>query len=212
MKRDDRELIILSKRGDMKAQLELWKKWEPFTAKQYNKAREVFIKAGSSLEDYMQDAYFAFLKALEGYDVEKAKELGLTSFSAYYYWFLKKMQSVTELSLSKMTVISQTDLSREDSDEYAEDAEASLWNKATSYDVTEDYKKEQAKEVVETYLEQEKNPVYKEIFLLLLEGKKINTIVHLLNEEYSYPRVKNMSKDIFNKVRVIADKVMFEPI
>lgn len=212
MKRDDRELIILSKRGDMKAQLELWKKWEPFTAKQYNKAREVFIKAGSSLEDYMQDAYFAFLKALEGYDVGKAKELGLTSFSAYYYWYLKKMQSVTELSLSKMNVISQSDLSREDSDEYAEDAEASLWNKAISYDITEDYKKEQAKEIVETYLEQEKNPVYKEIFFLLLEGKKINTIVHILNDEYSYPRVKNMSKDIFNKVKVIADKVMFEPI
>lgn len=214
--REDLELIALSKNGDKEAQMELWNKWENFTKKQFAKSRETFLNSGSSLEDYMQDAFFAFRTAIEKYDLDRAKESGSSHFSTVYYFYLLKMKVATEKELSRFggPFIPETSFQGEDKDgtDYAKEASDNPWNKAITRDIKEEFKRVQAEEVAKAYLEQEKDSTAREVFMLILEGKKSPAIAEALGADYTKIQVRNLIKSIYRRVSKVAEKVMFEPI
>lgn len=213
--RDDLELISLSKEKDVKAQVELWKKWETFTRKQYMKSKEVFDKEGLTIDDYMQEAYFMFLSAVDGFDISKAKERGISSFSTYYYFYLLKLKTDTERKLSKLgPIATQSEFVCEDKDStlYSEDAYCSAWNRAVSCDISDDFRREQAREIIDAYLSEEEDEVSKIIIQLLLEENTMASILRALNGEYSRVRLKRKVDNIYKKIRKIADRIAFETI
>ena len=213
--REDRELIALSKLGDMKAQLELWEKWEPFTKKHFFQAREAFVNSGVTLEDYMQDAYIAFVTAIQKYDLVKAEAKGSVNFSTYYYWYLMKLKNAADDYLNKWgSTKLWSDYLSDDQDPqvFHDDAINNEWNRATMKDIKDDFKKAQAVEILNTYFEEEDNPLFKQIVHFLLMGKNPGNIVHLLDDQYTYGAVRKMIDEIYVKIRTIANRVVFEPI
>lgn len=208
--RDDLELIRLSKSGDMKAQYELWKKWEPFTAKRFYQDAELFTRTGVAFEDFMQNAYLAFVMAVEKFNLEKAEESGTTNFSTFYYWYLKKLKNASEgYEYRYGEVAYASEFKRED---YKEDSNPNEWNRSTTGEIETDFKQAQAVEVIETFFEEEESSVLKNILTLMLQGLRTKAISDLLGDEFDIKAVAKMVWQVKKKLRVIGERVMFEPI
>lgn len=212
--REDWDLIALSKQGNVAAQLELWKKWEPFTQKHFYMSQELFENTGVFIEDYMQSAFVSFMNAVQHYDLEKAKAKGSKNFSTVYYWFLLKLknEALTQVDRYGTVIMNSSFTPYDEEDTTKTDAVDNSWNRAITKDIKDEFKKKQAIEVIDTYLEEENNPIYRKVIHFLLMGKGLKTIEHLLDDEYSYKDVKTMVSEIHKKVQNIAQRVAFEPI
>ena len=212
--RDDLELIRLSKSGDMKAQYELWKKWEPFTAKRFYQDAELFTRTGVAFEDFMQNAYLAFVMAVEKFDLEKAETTGTTNFSTFYYWYLKKLKNASEgYEYRYGDVALESEVHYQGGKQpHKEDAVVDPWNKAIARDITTDFKQIQAVEVIETFFEEEESSVLKNILTLMLQGLRTKAISDLLGDEFDIKAVAKMVWQVKKKLRVIGERVMLEPI
>lgn len=210
--REDLELIKLSKEGDMEAQYELWKKWEPFTAKRFYQDKELFLRTGVTFEDFMQNAYLAFVSAVDKFNLEKTE---VSNFSTFYYWYLKKLKNASEGYEYKYGEVAyESDIHTRGTydNPHKEDAVCDSWNKAIARDITTDFKQVQAVEVIETFYEEEENPVVRNVLTLMLQGKRAKAITDLLGEEFDIKAVGKMVWEIKKKLRVIGERVMFEPI
>lgn len=214
--REDRELVALSKLGDMKAQLELWNKWYPFTQKHFFQSREVFVNSGMSLEDYTQEAYLAFATAVQKYDLEKAISKGCVNFSTYYYWYLKKLRNSANRYLDKWgdTNLWSDYLSGDKSlKDYHDDANPNDWNRAVMRDIKDDFKKVQAEEILSEFFKEETDVDLKRVAFCLLEGKKsVDRIAPSMREDLTYEDLKKMVKTVLKKLKAIASRMEFEPI
>lgn len=214
--REDKELIALSKLGDTKAQKELWDKWNPFTQKQYFMSREAFTNAGMTFEDYMQEAYLAFVTAIDKYDLKKAIDKGCVNFSTYYYWYLVKLRNGTLGYLEKWGDMKyssdyESNVSLR-SDASKADAKDNEWNRATLRNISDDFKQDECAKIIDVYFEEEESSLFKNIVSFLLMGYNAGEIVHLLDDEYSYGKVRKMIDEIFAKIRNIAIRYEYEPI
>lgn len=210
--REDLELIRLSKEGDMKAQYELWKKWEPFTSKRYFQSLELYQRVRMSYEDFMQEAYLAFISAIDHFTFDKATG---TNFSTVYYWYLVKVRNTSERYERRYGNIAlETDIRSQDNrgDSYKEDSMNDRWNKATLKDITADFKQAQAVEVIEIFFEEEENPILKNVLTLMLQGNKTKAILEFLGEGTDLKAVKGFIREIKRKLKAIGERVMFEPI
>ena len=210
--REDRELIALSKEGDTVAQYELWKKWEVFTSKNYYRNKEALDLIGLTEEDYMQEAYLLFMKAVQKFNLDYTE---VSNFSTYYYWHLKKIRNEADVYLRRygeIKVQSDYEVREYDLSSHKIDATDNEWNRAILVDIEDDFKREQAIEVIDTYYEEEKDPLYKKIFDYILMGLTFQAISNALGGKISSRKVSSIAKDISKRINSVADRVMFEPI
>lgn len=202
---NDKDLLTRSKAGDSSALVELWEKYRNFTMKQYHKHRELFESSNESFEDYMQDAYVAFRTAVENFSLEKIDSNG-GAFSTYYYFFLLKLKNTQEDQLSRYgNMLYESDFQREEED-LKTDCYPNSWNKALSGDFSKEYGNHIAVEVFEEYFRTEEDNLKKSIVTFLLQGKNPGNIVRILNNEYSYSKVRSIIDSCFETIKLIAEK------
>lgn len=210
--REDLELIRLSKEGDTEAQLELWRKWEPFTGKRFFQSRELFLRTGVTYEDYMQNAYIAFLTAIDRFDLSRTE---VSNFSTVYYFQLMKLKNASEGYEYKYGEVAfESDIHCQNTYEnpHKEDSVNDGWNRALARDITTDFRQAQALEVIETFYEEEESPLVKNVLTLMLQGKRTKAITELLGEEFDTKTVGKIVWNIKKRLRSIGERVMFEPI
>lgn len=213
-KRSDFELIRLCKQGDSNAQMELWNKWKNFTSRQYGKSSETYQASQYSYEDYMQDAFVAFLTAVDRYDIDKAEAAGSSNFSTFYYFYLMKLKNAQDDQLNKYgTMLYQSDFEVTNSEESIKnDSRNTPWVRAISRDIEDDYIRDEAVQVFEKYFEEEQSPLLKKIVLMRLQGMNAGKIQHALGDTISYGRIRKLLDEAYAKIRMIAEAVIYEPI
>lgn len=213
-KRSDFELIKLSKQGDSKAQMELWNKWKSFTSRQFKKASETYSATQYSYEDYMQDAFVAFLTAIDRYDINKAEAAGSSNFSTFYYFYLMKLKNAQDDQLNKFGVmLYQSDFEVNSSDENIKnDSTNTPWVRAISRDIGDDFIKDEVVQIFEKYFEEEQSPLLKKIVQMRLQGMNAGKIQHAFKDTISYNRIRKLIDEAYAKIRMIAEAVIYEPI
>lgn len=80
---------VLQIKNDDEGHIELWNKYKPFTEARAQRFTSQVYAAELSKEDYIQDAYFAFLKCIDYIDLSKIKFPERFSFQVVYANFIK---------------------------------------------------------------------------------------------------------------------------
>ena len=179
-KMDDIHLVAVAKRyspiisseSSRLAREVLWERWKPFTNKTYMRGRTLHERVGLSIEDYMQDAYLYFEKAVEQFSLEKARLHHLTSWSTWYYRYLLNLYNRSQSEFEKYSdpvYISQFD---ESDDEDQSTYLSRKFEQATSYDpsspATE--KENLAHKIVDEYRKTITDPDMLDILDFMLSG------------------------------------------
>ena len=89
----DYDLILLCKKQDEAAMLSLYKAYDGLVKKFYKGFRIHHPLSGLDLNDYQQEAYFAFCKAIKYIDLAKIDRPESWLFLGYYVYALKNLNA-----------------------------------------------------------------------------------------------------------------------
>lgn len=189
--KNDIEMILAAKSSDEKAasdaRLALWNKYQYFIQKKYYQWINTFSREHIEFEDFMQEAFIAFMHALELCDVDRMKEKNVKNFSTVLYFQLIKIKNNYDVHYEKYGYVytySEISVNTESSieDQFAGvNTLANQWVKATSIEAED----EQCRYMYETLIsdyESSLNGVDQKIWHLLLEKNKMSNIISSISD------------------------------
>ena len=205
--RSDLDLIVLSKSSDEKVSLEaryaLWNRYQFFIKKKYFQWLSTFSREHVEFDDFVQESYIAFAKALGLCDVDRMKEKNVNNFSTVLYFQLLKLKNKYDTEYVKYGhVYSYSELA---SDVDSIDPEekfagsntlAGQWISATLINPDIEQKKYMYENLIREY-QASLNDIDEKICQLLIEKKKISNIINAFSSQFSESEVKSK----INKIR-----------
>ena len=191
-KRTDLELVVLSKSDDEKvsadARYALWDRYQFFIKKKYFQWLATFSRNNVEFEDYLQDAYIAFVHALDLCDVERMKEHNASNFSTVLYFQLMKIKNRHDIDFQRYGHIynyselaSDVDCIDPEEKFSGSNTLAGQWIAATTIDNEVEIKKYMYETLVEEYCKT-LDKIDRKIYQLLIERQKFASIVQVLPE------------------------------
>lgn len=183
----DIDLVVLSKSDNesaaSEARLTLWQKYEFFIKKKYFQWKPTFIRENVEFEDFMQEAFIAFMHALELCDVDRMIEKKVNNFSTVLFFQLMKLKNKYDMHYNKYGhVYTYSELSDDLEANSLEDkfsganTLAGQWINATTVQAESEQKKFMLENLIDEY-ESSLEGVDKKICQLILERKKLPSII-----------------------------------
>lgn len=169
--------------NDCQARNELWNKYQAKVGSSYFSNGPFFRSIGLSLEDYKQDAFFAFLDCINYVDLEKM-ENSTSSFGTSFYYFLLKIKNKNQREVAKMGIpiyLSQLDVNNE-LDESSSGLKKAF-NSKTAVEFSQELENKTVQELVQNYIN-EQTPVKKQILQMYLEDISVREISENLKINY----------------------------
>ena len=180
----------------------MWNRYQYFIKKKYFQWLPTFTRENVEFDDFMQDAFIAFLHALEVCDVDRMKERNVSNFSTVLYFQLMKIKNRHDVNYRKYgpvyvyseLVDSVEGMGPEDKFNGLNTV-AAQWVAATTVDSETECKKYMYQNLVNEYMAS-LSQVDEKICQLLIERKKISNIIEILSPDYSESEVRNRVSQI----------------
>ena len=199
--RSDLELVVSSKSDDEKisseAKFALWNRYQYFIKKKYFQWLTTFTREDVEFDDFMQEAFIAFLHAIELCDVERMKEKNVSNFSTVLYFQLMKLKNKYDTQFHKYGhVYSYSEISGGVESLDPEDrfrgmnTIAGQWISATMVDSDYEQKKYMYQNLVQEYMSS-LDTIDEKICQLLIERKKISNIIEVLSPDFSESEIRS---------------------
>lgn len=194
-------------RDSIQAKEILWLKYQSKIASSYFSAREVYHVMGVSLEDYIQESYFAFAKAIAYINLEKMEASG-SHFGTSFYYYLLKLKYKYKRELEKYGIniyLSQ----------FIEDQPTGMdplighfsreYTEKTAINFDDEVKKQSGIKCIREYVSnlEGNNKVIMELYL---SNKKVTEISKTLELRYAevYSIIKNAKKELKKNYQSVA--------
>ncbi len=198
----DYEILVEIREGKDNSKFELFNRYERLIYKVYNRSSRFFSVMGVEKEDFVQEAYLQFEKALVNFDFSKVTNKETFKFYSFYYFYLLKIKNYSQKEHNHYGVpVYTSDIFATSMDHKWEDQittpMARKFNKATEEDFEEEIEKENSRLIVRDYLE--KVSIEKRRILeLFISNKKIVDIAKFLSKPYSevYKCIQNSKKEL----------------
>lgn len=170
--------------NDFQARNELWERYQGKVHSSFFKNQRFFREIGFSLDDYKQDAFFAFIDCIEYINLEKMEDSN-SSFGTSFYFYLLKIKNKNQREVAKMGIpvyLSQMESKDRELDESASGLQKAF-NSKTSVEFSHDLENKIVRELVQNYLN-EQTPVKKQILQMYLEDVSVREISENLKIKY----------------------------
>jgi DNA-directed RNA polymerase specialized sigma subunit len=187
----DLEILKKIKNGESQFKLVLWERYENYVNKSFFRYRKM-IMCASSFDDFIQDSYIAFEKALDYLDIQKMEDSGCNSFGTIFFFFIKKVIAGYKRGLDHFGVpllisdiFYNNSITSDDKEGTPSNLSAIKFTNQTQSLFSDELKSSQKEKVLENYLEKVSGDK-KRTLELLLSGEKISNISRFLDKKYSY--------------------------
>lgn len=169
--------------NDFQARNELWERYQGKVHSSFFKNQRFFREIGFSLEDYKQDAFFAFIDCIDYINLEKM-EASNSNFGTSFYYYLLKIKNKNQREVAKMGIpiyLSQLDVKNE-IDESSSGLKKAF-NSKTAVEFSHELENRTVREIVQDYIN-EQTPVKKQILQMYLEDVSVKNISENLKINY----------------------------
>lgn len=169
--------------NDFQARNELWERYQGKVHSSFFKNQRFFREIGFSLDDYKQDAFFAFIDCIDYINLEKM-EASNSNFGTSFYYYLLKIKNKNQREVARMGIpiyLSQLDIKNE-IDESSSGLKKAF-NSKTAVEFSHELENRTVKEIVQDYIN-EQTPVKKQILQMYLEDVSIKNISENLKINY----------------------------
>jgi len=196
----DLELLHEIKDNDsVEAREVLWNKYQNKINSNYFHHLRFYTCAEISLEEFRQESYLFFDKAINFIDFDVMEKTGSKSFATTFYWYLLKAMHSFDKEFEKKTkqlYTSDIFFTRNENDGLNSPMSRE-YNRAVSVSFEEQVNKATTDKIIENYLES-LNGDGKVIMELFLESKKITDISKSVNMKYQdvYSFIKKTKKEL----------------
>jgi len=199
--RSDLDLIVLSKSSDEKISLEaryaLWNRYQFFIKKKYFQWLSTFSREHVEFDDFVQESYIAFAKALELCDVDRMKEKNVNNFSTVLYFQLLKLKNKYDVHYNNYGhIYSYSELSSEIDENNPEEkfagsnTIAGQWIAATLVNPEVEQKKYMYENLMNEY-QSSLDEIDNKIYELIIERKKVPSIIEMFSSQFSESEIKS---------------------
>lgn len=169
--------------NDFQARNELWERYQGKVHSSFFKNQRFFREIGFSLDDYKQDAFFAFIDCIDYINLEKM-ETSNSNFGTSFYYYLLKIKNKNQREVAKMGIpiyLSQLDIKNE-IDESSSGLKKAF-NSKTAIEFSHELENRTVREIVQDYIN-EQTPVKKQILQMYLEEVSVKNISENLKINY----------------------------
>ncbi len=194
----DFELIKKIKEGDSKAKLELWNKYQFFIHRHYNRNFGFYMSCGETREDFVQDSWIAFDKAVKKVSLEKMIEKDVKNFTTIFYYSLMKIKNRFQKEKYKYGTPILTSSFKKGDSESSISPILKEFNLKTEILFSDCLEASYKSRLLKSYASTIKDKRKKEILNLFLSGLKLVEISRSMDREYSevYQSFNRIKKEI----------------